>query len=177
MAAERTPYAYQTKAAAEMVAIVGASTTEKCSGILEAPFGSGKTLAILLYLSTRRAVVPYPVQFYESSCGRRLVRESLNYETLYTIKKRNEEVVRYDFQKIISCAIVVVAGSVFFQWVNEIKATKLRVFLVLNGVDVTKLFALVANRTINAYDIVLVKNGTTNVCPAALRSRMAARKS
>lgn len=153
---KRVPYSYQLDAASSMLNVLYDRRERLVNGgILESPFGSGKSFIILIYLANRLAIPTKPLFFSETK--RVMLGEP--------VKLKLDPIVSVDYalRNIINCAFLIVASSVFFQWISEIESsTTLRVFKVMNGLDVLKLIAIM-EKGLHAFDIVLVKNGSTVV--------------
>lgn len=116
------------------------------SAVLSEPVGSGKTIDILslICLSKIPRVLPDIVPLY-----------IYDYSIAFARKK---------FKKILKPTIIFVGSSVVEQWKSAIKTfTDLRVFVVSNVFELRDLLKKIENRSINHYDIVLVKNGKITV--------------
>ena len=118
-------------------------------------FGAGKTIIILaltlakpipdnrpIYQTCR--VNPY--QLRNHGCS--------GQKTSFFIKKV------FDDDHIIKPALLFVASSVLLQWKKAVKDfTDLKIFVVAGVYDLRDLYKRMRNKSINNYDIVLVKNG------------------
>lgn len=116
--------------------------------ILSEPVGSGKTIDILAVILLSR--IP------------RAVPDIMELKTLHNAKSAG--FVRCRFKKFLKPTIIFVGSSVMRQWAQAIKQfTDLKVFCVNSVIELKLLFNLIANKTINNYHIVLVKNGKITV--------------
>ena len=118
--------------------------------VLSEPVGSGKTIDILalILLSKKPKAIPdiMPIIMTNSQVNKR------SNCIAYALCK---------YKKYIRPTLIFVGVSVMKQWQHAIKRfTDLKVFSITDVRELRKLFILIENREINAYDIVLVKNGT-----------------
>jgi hypothetical protein len=75
-------------------------------------------------------------------------------------KIQGGNIIRKKFNNILKTTIVFVGVSVINQWISAIKTfTNLTYFSVCNVRDLDKLITLMINKSINKYDIIIVKNG------------------
>jgi hypothetical protein len=75
-------------------------------------------------------------------------------ETSFFIKKK------FHKDLILKPALLFVASSVVLQWEKAVKDfTTFKVMSVASVYDLRKLYKCIQNKTINDYDVVLVKNG------------------
>lgn len=114
------------------------------AGVLSEPVGSGKTidvLSVVVLSKTPRAIpdimeLPYPKT--DSSVG----------------------FVRRRFKKFLKPTIIFVGVSVMKQWEAAIKTfTSLKSFSVNSIIELKQLLPMISDRSVNEYDIILVKNG------------------
>lgn len=117
-------------------------------GVLSEPVGSGKTIDILSVICLN--AIPRPVPD---------IMELPTINNFYSVGY-----VRCKFKKLLKPTIIFVGSSVMKQWQNAIKQfTDLTVFCVNSVIELKKLFNMISNRTINDYNIILVKNGKITV--------------
>ena len=118
------------------------------AGVLSEPVGSGKTIDILSLILINK--VP------------RALRDITDLN-IYKGSNRTRGftgIIRKKFNIILTPTIIFVGVSVINQWIGSIKTfTNLRVFSVHDVRDLQKLINKIIDRSINQYDIVLVKNG------------------
>lgn len=125
-------------------------TFNTCAGYLSEKFGSGKTVMILALITASR--MPSNRKIYQvcryTPSSRNLAKSS------YFIEKE------YCEENILKPALLFVASSVVLQWKKAVKDfTGLKIFSVSGVYDLRRLYILIKNKTINEYDLVLVKNG------------------
>jgi hypothetical protein len=125
---------------------------ETCAGLLSEKFGSGKTIMILALIMAKPMPDNKPIyQVCRTNAG--FKNKKVN-NTSFFIKKR----FRHDL--ILKPALLFVASSVVLQWEKAVKDfTTFKVLSVASVYDLRKLYNSMQNKTINDYDIVLVKNG------------------
>jgi hypothetical protein len=112
--------------------------------VLSEPVGSGKTIDVLSLISLSKMPRAIPDIM----------------ELPYPKGKSSIGFIRRKFKKILSPTIIFVGTSVMKQWESAIKTfTDLKAFCVNSIVELKTLLNIVANRTVNNYDIILVKNG------------------
>ena len=127
-----------------------ASNYQVCysADVLSEPVGSGKTVDILALICLQK--IPRAVPD--------IMRFDLN---------NNSQVVGYirrRFKKFLLPTIIFVGSSVMKQWERAIKTfTDFKSYSVNSVVELKSLFEMISSRTINRYDIVLVKNGKITV--------------
>lgn len=112
------------------------------AGILSEPVGSGKTIDILSIILLQKNKL------------HRVIASTCN---LTWFKK---------YKYVIKPTLIFVASSVIDQWELSItKFTDLSFFVVSDLSRLTKLIDIICDRTINEYDIILVKNGVVARLP------------
>jgi hypothetical protein len=121
------------------------------AGVLSEAVGSGKTIDILSLILIQKLPKVYPdiaeLNMFEYT-------SSAKSKTHYTgtIKKK--------FKNILKTTIVFAGVSVVNQWVNAIRTfTTLKYFTVFDVRDLQKLINAMADKSINNYDVIIVKNG------------------
>ena len=125
---------------------------ETCAGLLSEKFGSGKTVMILALMVAKPMPDNKPI--YQVCRANVNNKNRWDIETSFFIKKR----FRQDL--ILKPALLFVASSVVLQWVKAVKNfTEFKILSIANVYDLRKLYKCIQNKTINEYDIVLVKNG------------------
>lgn len=127
----------------------GDKTTHINACILSEPVGSGKTIDILSVILIQK--IPS-------------VKPDIN-----IFKDRsniiNVNIIRTKYSKILKPTIIFVGGNVLNQWIQSIKDfTNLKLFVVKNVIHLQTLIDRMDDRSINMYDIVLVKNGKVTRC-------------
>lgn len=139
----------------EMNRVSNITSRNKCyelktsAGVLSEAVGSGKTIDILSVILIQKIPKVYP---------------DITELCLFNIKKRNcgtpMNIIRKKFRNILKPTIVFVGVSVINQWVNAVKTfTDLKCFTVFDVRGLQKLINMMDDRSINKYDIVIVKNG------------------
>lgn len=126
------------------------------AGVLSEPVGSGKTIDILCLILLNKIPRVLPdiseLNIVNTEMGYSL-RDSL-------VNGKYTGIIRKKFSKILHPTIVFAGVSVIKQWVNAIKTfTNLKYFPVYDVRDLQKLINKMVDRSINNYDIVIVKNG------------------
>ena len=129
---------------------------ETCAGLLSEKFGSGKTIMILALIVAKPMPDNKPV--YQVCRTRKcdIGRDKTRWvtETSFFIKKRFHQ------DLILKPALLFVASSVILQWEKAVKDfTAFKVLSITHVNDLKKLYKYIRDKTINDYDIVLVKNG------------------
>lgn len=122
------------------------------AGVLSEAVGSGKTIDILSVILLQKIPKVYPdiseLQLVETS------GYGYKYKTYFTCS------VRKKFRNILKTTIVFAGVSVVNQWVSAVKTfTTLKYFTVFDVKDLQKLINIMADKSINNYDIIIVKNG------------------
>jgi hypothetical protein len=114
------------------------------AGVLSEPVGSGKTIDIL-------SVV----------CLSKIPRAIPDIMALpYPKSATSTGYIRRKFKKFLKPTIIFVGASVMKQWENAIKTfTDLKTFCVNSIIELKQLLPMIADRSVNDYDIILVKNG------------------
>jgi SNF2 family DNA or RNA helicase len=124
------------------------------SGVLSEAVGSGKTIDILSVILLQKIPKVYPdiselVLFNKTQAPRQ--GNGMSYHT---------SCVRKKFRNILKSTIVFAGVSVVNQWVNAIQTfTTLKYFTVFDVRDLQKLINIMADKSANNYDIIIVKNG------------------
>jgi len=117
-------------------------------GILSEPVGSGKTIDILAIIQLSR--IP------------RAVPDIMELKTRQNAGSAGY--VRCRFKKFLKPTIIFVGSSVMKQWAQAIKQfTELKTFCISSVIELKQLFNMIANKTVNEYNIILVKNGKVTV--------------
>jgi hypothetical protein len=119
------------------------------AGVLSEAVGSGKTIDILCVILLQKLPQVFP-DIAELS----MVEINNNNKIKYTCS------IRKKFRNILQTTLVFAGVSVINQWINAIKTfTSLKYFAVFDVKDLQKLIKMMADKSINNYDIVIVKNG------------------
>lgn len=125
---------------------------ETCAGLLSEKFGSGKTIMILALIAAKPMPDNRPI--YQVCRHNGHTKNRWDSETSFFIKKR------FHKDLILKPALLFVASSVVLQWKKAIKDfTKFKVLSIASVYDLRILYKSINNKTINDYDIVLIKNG------------------
>lgn len=123
------------------------------------PFGSGKTFVIIAVLCLRprpRVLPEIANSIILMSDGR---REFNRRRTIIKHSVRNELKIRYDI--VIRPSVIITGSAVLLQWEDAIKSvTKMKIFTIAGYFDLVKLEKMIEDDTINAFDVILLKNGT-----------------
>lgn len=125
------------------------------AGVLSEPVGSGKTIDILSLILLNKIPRVLPdiselnvLDSEYSNAFDKLVHGS------YT------GIIRKKFSKILTPTIIFAGVSVINQWVHSIQTfTNLKYFPVYDVRDLQRLINKIVDRSINKYDIIIVKNG------------------
>lgn len=120
-------------------------------GCIRENFGSGKSILILALILSRKVVSSRPVYNIGPVSG--LDSDISTYSVKMTFRS----------DLILTPTLVIVPSSVVLQWAESVKKfTNLKVFVIYN-INTLKLFYInLQNRSINTYDIVVVKNGNVS---------------
>ena len=121
------------------------------AGVLSESVGSGKTIDIISVILLQKMPPVVPCISELNMVG---IASRRKYSNMFTgiIKKR--------FRDILKPTIIFAGVSVVNQWVSAIKTfTSLRYFIVFDVKDLQKLINCMSDKSINDYDIVIVKNG------------------
>lgn len=114
------------------------------AGVLSEPVGSGKTIDILSVVILSR--IP------------RAIPDIM--ELPYAKSASSVGFVRRRFKKFLKPTIIFVGTSVMKQWETAIKTfTSLKSFSVNSIIELKQLLPMISDRSVNDYDIILVKNG------------------
>ena len=121
------------------------------AGVLSEAVGSGKTIDILSLILLQKIPKVYPdiaeLNMFEYAPNNKS-------KTCYT------GTIRKKFKNILKTTIVFAGVSVVNQWINAIKTfTTLKYFAVFDVRDLQKLINMMSDKSINNYDIIIVKNG------------------
>jgi hypothetical protein len=124
------------------------------SGVLSEAVGSGKTIDILSVILLQKIPKVYP----DISELNLFNRNSFNGWDKNRVC--HTSCVRKKFRNILKSTIVFAGVSVVNQWVNAIQTfTTLRYFTVFDVRDLQKLINIMSDKSVNNYDIIIVKNG------------------
>lgn len=127
---------------------------ETCAGLLSEKFGSGKTIMILALIAAKPMPDNKPVYQVCRANGRTKKMLGPFDASAFFIKKRFHQ------DLILKPALLFVASSVVLQWKKAVKDfTAFKVLSIASVYDLRKLYDCIQNKTVNDYDIVLVKNG------------------
>ncbi len=121
---------------------IGNLTIHTNACILSEPVGSGKTVDLLSVILLQKIPAIKP-------------------DIHYNIYDNNATfAIRTKYSRILKPTIIFVGANVLNQWIGSIKEfTNLKVFVVKNVIHLQELLDRMHDRSINLYDIVLVKNG------------------
>jgi putative flippase GtrA len=124
------------------------------SCVLSEAVGSGKTIDILGLILLQKIPKVYPDVAALSLCCTNTNNYYYNKDIYFT------SCVRKKFRNILKATIIFTGVSVLDQWVSAVKTfTNLSYFVVSNVRDLQKLIIMMTNKSINKYDLVIVKNG------------------
>ena len=135
---------------------------ETSAVVLSEPFGSGKTFEILALILTRPVPRAFPEHvnsvIISDKFDARYYRRFANQKKVFNHEIRRKFV---GTNSLLRPNLIVVGSSVLLQWENAISTnTNLSVYTVGNVHSLKKFYSLYKSRKINAFDIVLLKNGT-----------------
>jgi SNF2 family DNA or RNA helicase len=122
------------------------------AGVLSEAVGSGKTIDLLSVVLMQKIpkIVPDIAEI-------NMTEQAGTYRRLYN---RTTSIIRKKFRNILKPTIIFAGVSVVNQWVSAIKTfTTLKVFTVFDVRSLDKLIPMMVNKSINQYDLVIVKNG------------------
>lgn len=123
------------------------------AGVLSEAVGSGKTIDVLSLILLQKIPKVYP---YIAELN--MLPVNSGYNSLY--KKHFSAIIRKKFRNILKTTIIFTGVSVVDQWISAIKTfTNLTYFSVFDVRDLQKLICKMSDKSINQYDIVIVKNG------------------
>lgn len=119
------------------------------AGVLSEPVGSGKTIDILglIIIQPMPNMIPdiMDIPIFSSNNKNKFICSSI---------------IRRTFKHILKPTLVFVGSSVLKQWESSVKKfTYLKYMLISNVYDLQRLLYMMIDKTINKYDIVIVKNG------------------
>jgi hypothetical protein len=125
------------------------------AGVLSEAVGSGKTIDILSVILVQKIPKVLPgiseIQMYPINDSNTL-QNSLTNKFVGVIRKK--------FRNILKTTIVFVGVSVINQWITSVKTfTTLKYFTVCNVIDLQNLINIMSDKSVNNYDIIIVKNG------------------
>jgi hypothetical protein len=127
-------------------------TFETCAGSLSEKFGSGKTIMILALITAKP--VPDNKPIYQVCRANGRTKNRYDNATSFFIKKNFQQ------DRILKPALLFVASSVVLQWKEAVEEfTEFRVLTIASVYELRCLYNRIKNKTINDFDIVLVKNG------------------
>ncbi len=133
--------------------VIGQYTIKISAGVLSEAVGSGKTIDILSVILQQKIPQVYRDISVIDMCDSGSAHRRNN-------SPHFASVVRKKFLNILKPTIVFAGVSVVNQWVSAIKTfTSLKAFAVFNVRDLQKLVNMMADKSINQYDVVIVKNG------------------
>jgi hypothetical protein len=120
------------------------------AGVISEAVGSGKTIMILSIILIQKIpkvfsdIMPLTIHAHESKTSK----------SLYCT------IVRKKFTNILTPTIIFAGVSVINQWVSAIKTfTSLKSFAVFDVRDLQTLIDMMITKSVNSYDIIIVKNG------------------
>lgn len=121
------------------------------AGVLSEAVGSGKTIDILSVILLQKIPKVFPdiseLDMFENGSNH-------SYKNIYTCS------IRKKFRNILKTTIIFAGVSVVNQWIDAIKTfTSLTYFPVFDVRDLQILINKMADKSINSYDIIIVKNG------------------
>jgi SNF2 family DNA or RNA helicase len=124
------------------------------AGVLSEAVGSGKTIDILSVILLQKIPKVYPdiseLNLLNKTSESRWSSQKLYYTSC----------IRKKFRNILKSTIVFAGVSVVNQWVSAIQTfTTLKYFTVFDVRDLQKLINIMADKSANNYDIIIVKNG------------------
>ena len=125
------------------------------AGILSEKVGSGKTFDILATIILN----PKPASTYEVD---RIINNFATFESSsYTLHE--PFIYKKSFKYVLNPTLIFVGSSVIKQWISVIETyTNLKTFVVYGIKEFEKLVDIIVNKTVNDYDIILIKNGTVS---------------
>lgn len=123
------------------------------AGVLSESVGSGKTIDILSVILIQKIPKVYP-DITELSLFEPTSFRYGNQKTFFTC------CIRKKFRNIIKPTIVFAGVSVVNQWITAIQTfTSLKYFAVFDVKGLQTLIDIMSDKSINTYDIIIVKNG------------------
>jgi hypothetical protein len=135
-------------------------TYENCelkttAGVISEAVGSGKTIMILSIILIQKIPKVFPdIMPLEIYRNKRETHKKYAYNPVYCT------IVRKKFKNILTPTIIFAGVSVINQWVDAIKTfTALKVFAIFDVRDLQKLINMMITKSVNSYDIIVVKNG------------------
>jgi hypothetical protein len=120
------------------------------SGVISEAVGSGKTIMILCIILIQKIPKVFPDIM------------PLEIHTQQSRENRNAycSIVRKKFKNILTPTIIFAGVSVINQWVTAIKTfTTLKAFAVFDVRNLQNLVDMMVTKSVNSYDIIIVKNG------------------
>jgi hypothetical protein len=122
------------------------------AGVISEAVGSGKTIMILCVILIQKIprVFPDIMPLNVVNVVNEIKGKKFTYATM----------VRKKFQNILTPTIIFAGVSVINQWVTAIKTfTSLKAFAVFDVRDLQILINMMVTKSVNSYDIIIVKNG------------------
>lgn len=121
------------------------------AGVLSEAVGSGKTIDVLSLILLQKIPKVFPdiadITMLDNA-------STSKYKAYFT------SIVRRKFRNILRPTIIFAGVSVVDQWVSAIKTfTSLKFFTVFDVRGLQRLIDIMANKQVNHYDIIIVKNG------------------
>ena len=130
--------------------------TKVSAGVLSEAVGSGKTIDILSVILLQKHPKIYP------DISSLILNKNI---TCSTSKIKYSCIIRKKFRRILKPTIVFVGVSVVNQWINAIKTfTSLKYIAIFDVRGLQKLINMIVDKSINEYDIVIIKNGKVSRC-------------
>lgn len=125
---------------------------ETCAGLLAEKFGSGKTITLLALIIANPTPRNHPI-YQVCRHGGQGKNKYDNSSSFYIKKTFSQDL-------ILKPALIFVAPSVVLQWKKAIDDfTSLKALVISSVYDLRRLYMCIKNKSINEFDIVLVKNG------------------
>ena len=118
------------------------------AGVLSEPVGSGKTIDILSLILLKKIPRALPDITNLNIYGHNIESKGFT------------GIIRKKYKNILTPTLIFVGVSVINQWVNSVTTfTNLKYFMVQNVKDLQKLVNIIIDRSVNQYDVIIVKNG------------------
>lgn len=127
--------------------------------VLSEPFGTGKTIIVLALILERPIPKAFPLHINSPSI--RMDGPVRKFPVRERFLFKNEVIRKFiGSNALIRPALIIVGSSVLIQWEDTIRDyTNLKVFKVDNYYKLQKFDQMYKNKMVNAYDIILLKNG------------------
>jgi len=151
------------------VKVTGGYDLNYDAALLRDPVGTGKTIELisLMLLNKKQRLIPNIMHFTKSISYKNAAEITEDYDLKKCLddKTTADVILHQRHHTILKPTLIVVGLSVFKQWLASIKRfSNLSVYEVTDAARIRKLVSVIKDKTINEYDVVLVR---TSKCTEA----------